>query len=243
MLNWRLHHREVTASTNLDAMAGVHGDVFTADFQTAGRGRLDHKWVSESGENLMMSAVLSVEGMSAEEISTFPLVVGLAVSRALAEWEVDSRIKWPNDIWVGGKKLAGVLCQLNGDNVIAGIGVNVNQTVFPPDVSGRAASLAHSPRYRKEFSQRRRQAVEAARDGILSELSELHCRWKKEGFAALHPLVAALDVLKGASVAVRQTDDDASVIAGICGGIAPDGSLAVGSARVYAGEAHVEGIS
>lgn len=243
MLNWRLHHREVTASTNLDAMKGAHADVFTADFQTAGRGRLDHKWVSESGENLMMSAVVSVEGMAAEEISTFPLVVGLAVSRAVAGWGLAARIKWPNDIWVDGRKLAGVLCQLNGGNVIAGIGVNVNQTVFPPEIAGRTASLAHSPRYLEEFPRRRNQAVETVRDEILSELSALYFGWREKGFASLHPLISDLDILKGSEITVRQTDDDGCVVGGVCGGIAEDGSLIVGKARVYAGEAHVEGIS
>ena len=48
-MTFRIHHRAVTESTNLDAREGVHGDVFTADFQTAGRGRLDHKWLSPPG--------------------------------------------------------------------------------------------------------------------------------------------------------------------------------------------------
>ena len=57
---WTVYHKAVTESTNLDARAGKPGDVFTADEQTAGRGRLDHTWLSQPGKNLMMSVVLDV---------------------------------------------------------------------------------------------------------------------------------------------------------------------------------------
>ena len=80
---WRVHHKSETESTNLDARAGKHRDVFTADHQTAGRGRLDHKWLSPPGTNLMMSVVLSVEGLEPEQVATLPLVVGLAVVKAV----------------------------------------------------------------------------------------------------------------------------------------------------------------
>ena len=78
-MTWRIHHRDVTASTNLDARAGFPGDVFTADEQTAGRGRLDHAWHSAPGANLMFSAVLDVSGLAPDAVATLPLVVGLAV--------------------------------------------------------------------------------------------------------------------------------------------------------------------
>ena len=83
MTNWRIHHKAETASTNLDARTGRHGDVFTADYQTAGRGRLDHKWLSPPGANLMMSVVLSVDGLAPEQVATLPLVVGLAVIKVV----------------------------------------------------------------------------------------------------------------------------------------------------------------
>ena len=83
-MNWRIHHRPITESTNLDARTGVPGDVFTADEQTAGRGRLDHKWLSAPGENLMCSIVLDVAGLDPAAVSTLPLVVGLAVLQSLS---------------------------------------------------------------------------------------------------------------------------------------------------------------
>ena len=62
-MNWRIHEKDVSVSTNLDARDGVAGDVFTAVSQTGGRGRLDHRWLSPPGANLTMSAVLSVDGI------------------------------------------------------------------------------------------------------------------------------------------------------------------------------------
>ena len=76
-LRWKIHHKSETESTNLDARAGGPYDVFTADYQTAGRGRLDHKWDSPEGTNLLMSVVLPVDGQSAEAVATLPLVAGL----------------------------------------------------------------------------------------------------------------------------------------------------------------------
>ena len=68
--NWTIHHKAVTESTNLDARDGKPGDVFTADEQTAGRGRLDHTWISPPGKNLMLSVVLDVKGVEPQEVAT-----------------------------------------------------------------------------------------------------------------------------------------------------------------------------
>ena len=70
MAPWRITHVEETESTNLLARSGRPGDVFTAGFQTAGRGRLDHRWLAERGQNLMMSAVIDVSGLEAEHAAT-----------------------------------------------------------------------------------------------------------------------------------------------------------------------------
>ena len=80
-----IHRKDRTESTNLDARAGVHGDVFTAREQTAGRGRLGHKWYARAGENLTFSVVLSVADLPREQVMTLPLVVGLAVRRVTVE--------------------------------------------------------------------------------------------------------------------------------------------------------------
>lgn len=219
MIAWKLHHRDETTSTNLDARAGVHGDVFTADYQTAGRGRLDHTWESPRGKNIIMSVVLSVEGLAPEEIATLPLVVGLAVAEAAR-----GVVKWPNDVYVAGKKAAGILCERKDDLVIAGIGANVGEV--PRALADRAIAVP-----------------DLTISAILAALDRAYALWRTGGFAAVYPALAKRDFLKGRTLAVRQTDDDSEPIRGLCGGISSDGSLVVGGVRVYAGEAHVEALS
>lgn len=232
-----IHRLEETESTNLDARAGRPGDVYVAEFQRAGRGRLDHVWHAARGANLTFSAVLSDAGRDAAEVATLPLVVGLAVVRSVARLLADDavRLKWPNDVLVRGRKVAGILCERHGDGVIAGIGLNVNQTVFPDELAGRATSLALLAD--RSFD---RDAVLTA---VLAELETLHARWAADGFAALHGELAAVDALKGCTVSVRQTDDDPVPVSGVCDGIAADGTLLVAGRPVYAGEAHIEKVS
>ena len=244
---WAIHSKRKTESTNLDARAGKHRDVFTAGYQTAGRGRLDHKWLSPEDTNLMMSVVLSVEGLAPEHVSTLPLVAGLAVSKALktlthqcstSTSDFDYLLKWPNDVLVGCKKIAGILCERNGDNVIVGIGVNVGQTEFDKEIADRATSLRRLIE-QSEQSNNRTIRIAQVRNAVLGQLGKWYGIWREKGFAAVYSEVASLDFLKGREIAVRQTDNDAAPIAGVCGGIQPDGSLDVGGTPVYAGEAHV----
>ena len=245
---WRIHHKDETESTNLDARAGVHGDVFTADYQTAGRGRLDHKWLSPPKTNLIMSVVLSVEGLPPEQVATLPLVAGLSVITALKNLthhcststsDFDYSLKWPNDVLIDGKKIAGILCERHGDNVIVGIGVNVNQTEFAPEIADRAMSLALLTGKRSPDRFTEESDITSVRTAVLRELDRWYSRWRSGGFAAVYPEIAAVDYLKGLKIAVRQTDIDAVPVAGVCGGIQPDGSLDVGGTSIYAGEAHI----
>ena len=241
---WRIHRKEATESTNADALAGSPGDVFIAGFQTAGRGRLDHRWLSPPGANLMMSAVMDVSGIAPERVATFPLVVGLAVAKALeglgsrgrlVPWlEGRVALKWPNDVLVDGRKIAGILCERHGDGVIAGIGVNVRQREFPAEIAGMATSLL--------LATGREMKVSQVRGEVLGQLWKWYGLWKERGFGALHHEIAAIDFLKGRRVEVLQTDEDPQPLAGDCGGIGLDGTLDVGGTRVYAGEAHVSDI-
>lgn len=228
-MEWRLHHLRETDSTNAHALGGAPWDVFTADFQTAGRGRLGHKWFSKSGENLIMSAVIPVGGLAADHAATLPLAVGLAVADGLAPW-ADTALKWPNDVMSGGRKIAGILCERHGDNVVAGVGVNVGQQEFPDEIAQRATSLALLGA---------RASVVEVRDSVLGALAAVYGEWRTGGFSAVWPRIEAIDWLKGRELAVAQTDDDAEPVRGTCGGIQSDGSLLVGTASVWAGEVHV----
>ena len=231
-----VHRKATTASTNLDARAGTHGDVYAADFQTAGRGRLDHEWHAAAGENLMFSAVLGVAGREPAEVATLPLVAGLAVAKAVSPLlPEDARaslgIKWPNDVLLGGRKLAGILCERNGDHVIAGIGINVNQMEFPPEIAERATSLSMAC------------GGALSRDEVLAltldALYAAHATWREGGFAAFRREFTKYDLLAGKVVSIRQTDDDPAPVTGSCGGVQADGTLLVGGEAIHAGEAHV----
>ena len=234
-MKWRIIHKAVTASTNADAHHGKPGDVFTADFQTAGRGRLDHVWKSCAGKNLMMSAVVDVSGLEPERVATFPLVVGLSVCEAVERMgqSLQALLKWPNDVLVGGRKLAGILCERFGDSVIAGVGVNVGEREFPSDIADRATSLSLL------LPAGAVPAVDEVRDAVLERLAANLPAWRERGLAAHLPRLAARDCLAGREIAVLRTDGDAEPARGACGGIAEDGSLIVAGERIYAGEAHV----
>ena len=237
MDEWRICWKSTTDSTNADARNGRPGDVFVADFQTAGRGRLDHRWLAPPGVNLMFSAVLDVAGREPVEVATLPLAVGLAVTQAIASlplWQASPprlSIKWPNDVLAEGHKLAGILCERNGDAVIAGIGLNVNQTEFVPELASHAVSLAQLAG--QSFDRATVLGV------VLKSLAAVHARWSTDGFTALHAELVAMDRLRGREVSILQTDTDSAPVTGLCGGIQSDGSLLVGGMRLYAGEAHV----
>ncbi len=239
---WRIIHKASTASTNLDARYGDAWDVFTADAQTAGRGRLDHKWLSRPGMNLMMSAVLPVAGLDPEDAATLPLAVGLAVVEALDQLAScpsrlagsratpSFRLKWPNDVLADGRKISGILCEMHGDSVVAGIGVNVLERDFQPEISESATSLSLLG---VDVS------VEAVRDAILASLAPVFEEWRLRGFASIWSRIIPIDCLKGRWVSVAQTDGDRHPAEGFCSGINADGSLDVNGSPVWAGEAHV----
>lgn len=231
-MNWKIHHSTQTRSTNIDALNGAHGDVFTADFQTSGRGRLDHRWFSPPGANLLMSAVLDVGGLEAQQVATLPLVVGFAAVKALPREIRGGRVllKWPNDVLIDSRKVAGILCERHGDNVIAGIGINVKEQSFPAEIESRSTFLGMD-------------SVEEVRDNVLESLGKCYEKWTLEGFAAFHEAISEIDCLRGRIVAVRKTDDDPAPVKGLCGGITVSGALDIGGEEVYAGEAHVEYLS
>ena len=132
-----IHHS--LDSTNAEALRAIDNGaaapfVVTAERQTAGRGRRGRKWVSPFAENIYYSLVLRMDG-GMRQLEGLSLVVGLAVLSALRGAGIpDVGLKWPNDVLVGNKKIAGILLELVGDpadvcHVVLGIGINVNMRV------------------------------------------------------------------------------------------------------------------
>ncbi|MCA1753730.1 MAG: biotin--[acetyl-CoA-carboxylase] ligase [Spirochaeta sp.] len=133
-----------------------HGTVVVCEYQTAGRGRGEASvWDAEQGSSLLATVVLSPEGKGSTgcapvEPLLLPLITGLAVAEAVesivadeadASVQVKAEIKWPNDVFIGGRKVAGVLCRARAGLVLAGFGVNCLQTSFPESIEKTAASL------------------------------------------------------------------------------------------------------
>jgi len=140
------------ASTNALALEGARagvasGTVWVAESQTAGRGRLGKDWLSPAGTGLYATVLLRPR-LPLGELSRLTLAAGLATARAIDQVSgLVSRIKWPNDVLLEGKKVAGVLaeCDLSAAEpaVVLGVGVNVStpRQQLPPELQGRATSL------------------------------------------------------------------------------------------------------
>ena len=147
-----LHHYYRAGSTNtlaLDAAAAgaPEGSLFFAEQQTAGRGRGRNQWHSPKSKGIYCSVVLR-PSLPPADVLSLTLATGLAVQAAIQE--IDSRVvpdlKWPNDLLIGGKKVCGILTEMSSEAtsvryIVAGIGLNVNHTEFPPDLERIATSL------------------------------------------------------------------------------------------------------
>ena len=138
-------------STNAEAKrqaenGAVHGLLVISDHQTAGRGRRGRVWESQKGDGIFMTLLLKpdIEPMNA---SMLTLVMGLAVREALAQVDnLDVQIKWPNDIVCNGKKICGILTEMSAqmdfiNHIVIGLGINVYNETFPPEMDHIAASI------------------------------------------------------------------------------------------------------
>jgi BirA family biotin operon repressor/biotin-[acetyl-CoA-carboxylase] ligase len=142
---FRLLIRESAGSTNdeirsLGQAAAPDGLVLLARRQTAGRGRRGAAWFSPEGESLAFSVLVRPE----EPKALWPrlaLAAGLAVAEAVESFGEQAGIKWPNDVWIRQRKVAGILVEAGADFAIVGIGINVKTREFPPEVSEIATSL------------------------------------------------------------------------------------------------------
>jgi BirA family transcriptional regulator, biotin operon repressor / biotin---[acetyl-CoA-carboxylase] ligase len=183
------------------------GAVAATEHQTAGRGRVGRRWTDEPGASLLLSLLLRPPGeRRAPELS---LVAALATAEALEEAAgVQARIKWPNDVLLDGRKVAGILAEMRGGAVVLGIGINVNQSEAELDPHARfpAASLLTASG----------QAHDRARllASLLARLEDRYDAWAGSGLAPLR----ARDFLRGRAVTVDG-------LAGIACGIHASGAL------------------
>ena len=138
-MEYKIIHIEETDSTNRWLKAHGEGTmVVVADYQTAGKGCGTNSWESERGKNLTFSMLIHPTDIPASQQFRITEVVSVALCEVLEQYIGDVSIKWPNDIYMGDKKICGVLIEnrLQGNVIvdsIIGIGLNVNQTVFRSD--------------------------------------------------------------------------------------------------------------
>ncbi len=129
--------------SNYESLA--HGYTIWANHQTMGKGRLGRKWVDKVGDSLLCSILIKPE-FAISIVSSITLFCGICICNVIRRMGVDAKVKWPNDIVVGKKKLAGILVEsgVSGDSflyVVIGFGINVNNEDFTMEIKDTATSL------------------------------------------------------------------------------------------------------
>ena len=216
--------RSSTTSTNDDAWEALatlgDGAVVVALEQTRGRGRAGRTWTQVPGRGLALSVALHL-GCDVRQAGVIPLAAGLAAVRAAHVLGVpDARLRWPNDVLVRGRKLAGMLCEVRraaggGDAVVIGVGLNVRHARedFPEELRDLATSLA------LEGSQA---GLEDAAAGFLTELEPLWNESQEGDRAVVLAEWSRWGAHWGEWVSVRTP---AGNVAGIALRLDPDGGL------------------
>jgi BirA family biotin operon repressor/biotin-[acetyl-CoA-carboxylase] ligase len=235
----KIYAFESIDSTNTCARAlasneAPEGAIVVADFQTAGKGRLGRSWSATAAENLLFSVILRPR-IAPEGVNLLPLLTAVAVARAVSERSgLEPDCKWPNDLLLRGKKFCGIL--LEGvlregalDYVIAGIGLNVNQVLFPDELKERATSLRIESG--KDFDR------EELLRTVLVEFETLYTQQKEDEFTSVPQLWTSHSGMIGKSVEI---ESEGTMLTGRAEGIAPDGALVLltdaGRRSVYAGD-------
>jgi BirA family biotin operon repressor/biotin-[acetyl-CoA-carboxylase] ligase len=189
------------------------GAVAATDHQTAGRGRAARRWEDEPGTALLFSSLLRPP--TGAPVAQLSLVCALAVAETVEEAAGRAAaLKWPNDVHVDGRKLAGILLEAREAAVICGIGLNVNQgeSALPPDARTPPTSLRVLTGRVHD-----RPALLAA---VLRRLEQRYDTWLADGLAPLLPDLEQRNVLRGRHVVADGTH-------GVAGPVAPDGRLTV----------------
>lgn len=211
----------VTGSTSDDLMAAARagapsGTLHVADLQTQGRGRHGNTWSSpRAAENLLFSVLLRPD-IALANVSCFTLAVGLAVRDAVQpHLQQPVGIKWTNDVYVAGRKLAGILVesQLRGDQIAAlvvGIGLNVHMTELPNEIAALATSMA-----RLESSCLDRETLLAE---VVASLERRTAQYQTSGLAGILGELRAHDAISGKRIRVGDRE-------GIARGISDTGAL------------------
>jgi len=235
---------ETIDSTNncAKAVAGCgagEGTVVIAEHQTNGKGRHGRVWQSTPNENLMFSIVLRPK-LPPEDLNLLPLYVAVAVSDAIERLAgIKLECKWPNDLLINGKKVAGILIegsykQNSIDYVVIGVGINVNQLRFPGEIEATATSLRLE--IGKEVDR-----IPLFRE-ILVSMENIYRNSSSRGFQSIIPQWLAHTHMINRTISVSQ---QGTVFSGTVKGLSPEGGLVLqtdGAERtVFAGDVTILG--
>tara|TARA_R110002167_G_scaffold335284_1_gene542602 strand:+ start:655 stop:1611 length:957 start_codon:yes stop_codon:yes gene_type:complete len=220
--------------SSLESPVGQTYHICLAEHQTAGRGRRGKEWISPFAKNVSFSASFLLGG-GAEALSGLSLVVGVAVAKTLQALGLKNvGLKWPNDVFVGDKKIAGILLELSGEattnwNVVCGIGLNVHMDERDGVVIDQSwCSISESIVIERNM-------VVAS---LLTQLVEVLESFKKDGFKVFMDEWAQFDILSGERVIVTPTGIEGRAV-----GVNMQGALLVKSADgecvINAGEVSV----
>lgn len=225
-LGTKFHYFNEIASTNLHARAlaengASEGEIVIAEAQSAGRGRLGRRWASPPFANLYLSLILKPK-LAPAHVPQITLMAAVALADAVAEFiPGEPAIKWPNDILVGSKKLAGILTELSCDAervdyVVLGIGVNLNYPVetMPEEFRARATSVYELTG--------RTVGRESVLKRLIHGLDRCYGELEGAGFGALAARWEARFELRGRRVRVELLDQ---TVTGRAKGIDRDGAL------------------
>ncbi len=192
------------------------GTVLVADRQKEGKGRKGRRWESQEG-GLYFSFVLCEEDFSRP--FQIPLVVGLAISDFLDSLGLRTTVKWPNDVYSKGRKIAGILVEKTRGRIIVGIGINVNQESFPPDIEDRATSM--------HIVSGRRWDRKEVLLGVLEKLRDYLEWYKREGFRKFKDRIEDKLLFKGEEVIILSEEP----VVGLLEGIDEEGFLILRTSR------------
>jgi len=246
-IGWRIDYLAEVGSTQrvaaeLAEQGVAQGAVVIAEQQTAGRGRMGRQWHSPSGVNLYATIILRPT-MPIAEVPRLSLVAGVAAAEAL-EMAAPGivALKWPNDVWLNGRKAGGIIAEAVTDAshglqcVLLGIGLNLNLTArdIPVELRDKATSVLVETGYPCD-----RAAIALT---LLQRLNSRYMETERRGFAAVRPAWERYSALTGRPVTVVDGD---SRIAGTVTGIDEDGALMLatdaGPARILTGDVSIEG--
>jgi BirA family transcriptional regulator, biotin operon repressor / biotin---[acetyl-CoA-carboxylase] ligase len=246
-IGWRIHYFDEVGSTQRIAAeladeGAAQGTVVIAERQNAGRGRMGRSWHSPAGVNLYMTVVLR-PSMPLSQVPRLSLVAGVAAAEALETVAAGMvALKWPNDVWLGGRKTCGIIAEAMTDAtqrltcVLLGIGINVN--LAPADLPADLREKATSVRI---ATGRVCDRIELASQ-LFNRLHTRYMEVEAAGFAVVRPIWERYSALTGRRVTVV---DENMRTAGVVRGIDDEGALLLetdsGSLRILAGDVSIEG--